>query len=75
MRTFSHRRPLRRRHGVLSLFVALVVAACSEPNAVPAPPPTEVGVVVVEPKSLSLDLEYPAQLRGVRMETSEQFEP
>jgi membrane fusion protein (multidrug efflux system) len=50
----------------LSLSAALVVAACSEPTAAPAPPPTEVGVVVVEPRSLPLDLEYPAQLRGVR---------
>ena len=32
----------------------------------PPPPPVEVGVLVVEPKALPLDLEYPAQLRGVR---------
>jgi membrane fusion protein (multidrug efflux system) len=60
------RRVLRRGYGFLSLPAALFLAACSEPNAAPAPPPTEVGVVVVEPRSLPLELEYPAQLRGVR---------
>ena len=30
------------------------------------PPPAEVGVVDVEPRSLALVLEYPAQLKGVR---------
>jgi membrane fusion protein (multidrug efflux system) len=64
--TFSYRRLLRRGHHYLSLSAALFVAACSEPSAAPAPPPTEVGIVVVEPRSLPLDLEYPAQLRGVR---------
>jgi membrane fusion protein (multidrug efflux system) len=64
--TLPYRRLLRRAHHFLSLSAALVVAACSEPIAAPAPPPTEVGVVVVEPRSLPLDLEYPAQLRGVR---------
>ena len=66
MSTFPYRRLLRRGHCLLSLSAALVVAACSEPAAAPIPPPTEVGVVDVEPRSLSLDLEYPAQLRGVR---------
>jgi membrane fusion protein (multidrug efflux system) len=64
--TFSYRRLLRRVRGLLSLSAMLFVAACSEPVAAPAPPPTEVGVVDVEPRSLTLDLEYPAQLRGVR---------
>jgi membrane fusion protein (multidrug efflux system) len=64
--TYPYRRWLRRGHHFLSLSAALFVAACSEPVAAPAPPPTEVGVVVVEPRSLPLDLEYPAQLRGVR---------
>jgi membrane fusion protein (multidrug efflux system) len=64
--TFPYRRLLRRGHCFFSLSAALLVAACSEPIAAPAPPPTEVGIVVVEPRSLSLDLEYPAQLRGVR---------
>jgi membrane fusion protein (multidrug efflux system) len=30
------------------------------------PPPVEVGVIAVEPRSLPLVLEYPAQLKGVR---------
>jgi membrane fusion protein (multidrug efflux system) len=64
--TFPYRRLLRRGHHFLPLSAALFVAACSEPSAAPAPPPTEVGIVVVEPRSLPLDLEYPAQLRGVR---------
>jgi membrane fusion protein (multidrug efflux system) len=32
----------------------------------PLPPPVEVGVLVVEPRALSLVLEYPGQLKGVR---------
>jgi membrane fusion protein (multidrug efflux system) len=64
--TFPYRRLLRRGCRLLSLSPALLVAACNEPAAAPAPPPTEVGVVVVEPRSLPLDLEYPAQLRGIR---------
>jgi membrane fusion protein (multidrug efflux system) len=66
VQTFPSRRLLRRGYDLLSLSAALVLVACSEPNAAPAPPPTEVGVVAVEPRSLPLDLEYPAQLRGVR---------
>jgi membrane fusion protein (multidrug efflux system) len=66
VQTFLSRRLLRRGYDLLSLSAALLLAACSEPIAAPAPPPTEVGVVVVEPRSLPLDLQYPAQLRGVR---------
>jgi membrane fusion protein (multidrug efflux system) len=32
----------------------------------PMPPPVDVGVIAVEPRSLPLVLEYPAQLKGVR---------
>jgi membrane fusion protein (multidrug efflux system) len=49
------------------LFAALGLAACGgEPPAAPMPPPVEVGVVDVEPRSLALELEYPGQLKGVR---------
>jgi membrane fusion protein (multidrug efflux system) len=41
-------------------------AGCSEPPAPPPPPPVEVGVIDVEPRTLTLSLEYPAQLKGVR---------
>jgi membrane fusion protein (multidrug efflux system) len=51
----------------LSLLAAWGLAACNgEPVAAFAPPPVEVGVVDVEPRALTLDLEYPAQLKGVR---------
>lgn len=42
------------------------LVACGEPPAMPLPPPVEVGVLVVEPRALSLVLEYPGQLKGVR---------
>jgi membrane fusion protein (multidrug efflux system) len=48
-------------------FAALGLAACDEPPAAPpAFAPVEVGVVVVEPRELPLELEYPAQLKGIR---------
>lgn len=57
---------LRRSTGFLSWFGALAVAGCGEPAVMPPPPPVEVGVVDVMPRSLPLVLEYPAQLKGVR---------
>jgi membrane fusion protein (multidrug efflux system) len=43
------------------------LVACGEPSAAPpVPPPVEVGVVAVAPRELPLQLEYPAQLKGVR---------
>jgi membrane fusion protein (multidrug efflux system) len=60
-------RALRRGAGFLSLSAAVLIAACGgEPPASFAPPPVEVGVVDVQPRALSLVLEYPAQLKGVR---------
>jgi membrane fusion protein (multidrug efflux system) len=45
----------------------LSLAACGAPPAAPGGfPPVEVGVVEVQPRSLPLPLEYPAQLKGVR---------
>jgi membrane fusion protein (multidrug efflux system) len=61
-----NRRLLRCGIGFPSLFAALALAACNEPQQMPAPPPVEVGVVDVEPSALPLVLEYPAQLRGFR---------
>jgi membrane fusion protein (multidrug efflux system) len=64
--TLPHRRIARRGRVFFLLSAALLVAACSEPPPPPPQGPVEVGVVDVEPRSLPLELEYPAQLRGVR---------
>ena len=66
MPTLPHRRIARRGRVFFLLSAALLVAACSEPPSPPPQGPVEVGVVDVEPRSLPLELEYPAQLRGVR---------
>ena len=62
----SSRRQARRGLGFSPLFAALLLAACAEAPAPPPPPPVEVGVIDVEPRELTLSLEYPAQLKGVR---------
>jgi membrane fusion protein, multidrug efflux system len=65
--TQPNRRTTRRGTAFFSLLAAVLVAACrGEPPAMPLPPPVEVGVVDVEPRALTLVLEYPAQLKGVR---------
>jgi membrane fusion protein (multidrug efflux system) len=57
----------RTRIGALVAFSATALTACAPPPAAQfAPPPADVGVVVVEPRDLPLVLEYAAQLRGVR---------
>jgi membrane fusion protein (multidrug efflux system) len=48
-------------------LAAFGLAACGgQPDAPPAFPPVEVGVVDVQPRALELQLEYPGQLKGVR---------
>ncbi|HEX5045511.1 MAG TPA: efflux RND transporter periplasmic adaptor subunit [Gammaproteobacteria bacterium] len=47
-------------------FVALAACKGNAPQQPPAPPPTPVAAVEVQPRELALTLEYPAQLRGVR---------
>lgn len=47
------------------LFCACL-AACGSPSAPPAPPPVSVGGMAVSPGNLPLQLEYAAQLRGLR---------
>ena len=67
MSVAPNRRPTRRGPGFFSLSAVVLLAACR--GEAPAPqqfPPVEVGVVDVQPRALSLVLEYPAQLKGVR---------
>lgn len=67
MPTQRIRRYARRGLGFFPLLAAVGLAGCSnEQSALPAPPPVEVGVVDVHPRTLQLVLEYPAQLKGVR---------
>lgn len=67
MPTHPPRRFARCGNGFFPLFAALALAACNQPAAGPPPPPSvEVGVVDVQPRALELQLEYPAQLKGVR---------
>jgi membrane fusion protein, multidrug efflux system len=53
------------RIGIL-LAAAGALDACGGEGAAPQMPPPEVGAVVAKPQPLTLALEYPAQLRGVR---------
>ena len=67
MSVLPSRRDLRRGASFFSLFAGLGLAACDEQSAAPpAFPPVDVGVVDVQPRALSLQLEYPGQLKGVR---------
>jgi membrane fusion protein (multidrug efflux system) len=48
-------------------LLALAAAACSKSNATPAaPPPAEVGVIAVEPRTLPLDYEYVGEVQPVK---------
>jgi membrane fusion protein (multidrug efflux system) len=49
-----------------ALVVAVTLAACAPPQPPPASPPAEVASLTVRPRDLPLDLQYAAQLRGVR---------
>jgi membrane fusion protein, multidrug efflux system len=51
---------------LLSSLLAVGLAACAPVPAPPAPPPSEVAALEVQPRDLPLALEYAAQLRGVR---------
>jgi membrane fusion protein (multidrug efflux system) len=48
------------------LLFCACFASCSGKDAPPAPPPLPVGGIQVNPSALPLQLEYAAQLRGVR---------
>jgi len=54
------------RKPLLFLLLAALLVACEQPQPPAAFPPTEVGALEVQPRDLSLALEYAAQLRGVR---------
>jgi membrane fusion protein (multidrug efflux system) len=54
-----------RKRLFLSWIVA-ALAACAPPPPPPAFPPAEVSALEVQPRDLPLEIEYAAQLRGVR---------
>ncbi|HSC14925.1 MAG TPA: efflux RND transporter periplasmic adaptor subunit [Gammaproteobacteria bacterium] len=67
MQPKPNRRCTRRGAGFFPLSAAALIVGCQgDPPAMPAQPPVEVGVVDVQPRALTLVLEYPAQLKGVR---------
>lgn len=48
-------------------MLAIVAAACSQSNATPpSPPPAEVGVIEVEPRTLPLDYEYVGEVQPIK---------
>ena len=48
-------------------MLAIVAAACSNSNATPpGPPPAEVGVVAVEPRTLPLDYEFVGEVQPIK---------
>ena len=48
-------------------MLAIVAAACSNSNATPsAPPPAEVGIITVEPRTLPLSFEYVGEVQPVK---------
>jgi membrane fusion protein (multidrug efflux system) len=48
-------------------MLAAVAAACNNSNASPpAPPPAEVGVIVVEPRTLPLDYEFVGEVQPIK---------
>lgn len=63
---FDHVLGAVRRPGFFAVLATAGLAACGEPPAAPPPPPAEVSVLEVKAETLPLELEYPAQLRGVR---------
>jgi membrane fusion protein (multidrug efflux system) len=48
-------------------LLAVVAAACSQSNATPpAPPPAEVGVIAVEPRTLPLSYEFVGEVQSIK---------
>lgn len=57
---------LAARRTLVAAPLALLTLGCEQPVAPPQPPPAEVAALEVRPRGLDLELEYAAQLRGVR---------
>jgi membrane fusion protein (multidrug efflux system) len=58
--------PAAWRKPLFSVLLAAALAACAPPQPPPSFPPAEVASFEVHARELPLDLEYAAQLRGVR---------
>lgn len=69
MNLYEPNRRLRRAAGVRTLAAALALAGCGAKGAAPqaAPPPPEVHVLVIEPRSAPLPLQYLAQVESPRL--------
>ena len=56
----------RACHAFAAVALCAALAACGRQADPPAPPPVEVSALQLQPRDLPLQLEYPAQLRGIR---------
>ena len=66
LKLIASRRSLRNLAPAIAACVATIIVACSKPGAPPAPPPSEVSVLTVTPRTIEDNLEFTGQVRAYR---------